>query len=74
MVVGTLVVRDQRTFCEFAWARRDQTSVVIVESTAAAANVRSMVLVAAQYNLVVAILGVVLLEVGGRILRVEDTD
>ena len=72
MVAGTLVVRDQRTFCEFAWARRDQTSVVIVESTAAVANAQSMVSEAAQYNLVVAILVVVPLEVVGRILRVEE--
>jgi hypothetical protein len=72
--VGMLIVGDQRTFYEFAWARRDQTSVVTVESTAAATNVRSMVLVAVQYNLVVAILVVVRLEVGARILKVEDTD
>jgi hypothetical protein len=72
VVVGTLVVRDQRTFCEFAWARRDQTSVVAVESMVAVANVRSMESMAARYNLVEAILGVVLLEVVGRILRVEE--
>ena len=65
------VVGVHLTIYEFVWVHQAQTFVAFAASRAAEENVRSMELMAARYNPVVAILEGPLEEVG-RILKTEE--